>query len=186
MLFSIGLAYDAIKLPMTERLSIVHVLGAAVNGETFRGLIGFDGIGMALFAAVLFGKQFIRDVGDIAEVNIAIKGSGTDSPLPFLFLDVYDSIYGNALLDLCCDFSGVGMIFTEFDFRAFRSGLIVRVVLGNLGGIMVGPFCCFCAKVFIKTMLYFAVDRGRSEAEILCYIQAGMAGVIERFNTEPI
>lgn len=185
MLFSIGLANDAIKLPMTERCSCVYVPRAAVDGETFRGLGCLDSMGMALLTIVFLWEQFIGNVRDIAEIDITIKGSGTNSPLPFFLFDVYNSVDRNTLFDLCCYFLCVGVVLTELDFRAFRSSLIVGVILCDLSGVVVGPFCCFCAKVFIETMFYFTIDRGWRKAEIFCYVQAGMTGVILSAMVDP-
>ena len=54
LLLSPGLANDAIKLPMTERLSMGYVLRAAVYRQTFRGANSLDSAFSALLAVWLF------------------------------------------------------------------------------------------------------------------------------------
>lgn len=100
MLSALGLANDAIKLPMTERFSIRYVLRAAVYGQTFRRTGSLDGAAFALFAMRLFGQVLTGNAGDIATVYVAIQGGGADSPLTASLFDVHDGIYGDAQLDL--------------------------------------------------------------------------------------
>ena len=97
---SLGLANDAIKLPMTERFSIRYVLRAAVYGQTFRRTGGLDGATFALFAMRLFGQVLTGNAGDIATVYVAVQSGGADSPLTASLFDVHDGIYGDAQLDL--------------------------------------------------------------------------------------
>lgn len=100
MLLALGLANDAIKLPMTERFSIRYILRAAVYGQTFRRTGSLDGFVFTLLTVWLFGQMLTGHAGNIATVYVAVQGGGADSPLTVFLFDIHDGIYGDAQLDL--------------------------------------------------------------------------------------
>ena len=80
--FTFGLAYDGIHFPMAGRSTVPYLLGALFDTQALRSFSGFlDFAVSVLFSGAL--KVFICDAGDIATVDIAVEGSGRNSPLPF-------------------------------------------------------------------------------------------------------
>ena len=123
---------------------------------------------LALFTA-LDNEILVGDTGDIATVDIALKGSGADCPFPFSAEIANNSVRGFPVLDAGRNLIGIGMVIAKFQFSAFCTGLIDSVIVCDSSGISGKIFPCFTVQAGIQTTLYLTVDGGDRAVKAFCY-----------------
>ena len=183
---ALGFADDTIHFPMPEGSPGVYFIRAVFDTSPLWGPGSRLDMGILSLTSGHLQEVLGDNARNIALVDIAVKSGNGDGPLALTAEGMDNGSRRLLLLDLFGHIVRVGVIFSQFDFRALRSGVVVRLLLADIGGVMPGAAGTLCAHMGVQGACHLPMDGGGREPQLVGDIPIAMPRIPQGFNFQTV